>query len=181
VLPARTDPYWIITSNDYEVLKKPPQRNRGNLLVKYNVTYNVDWWSNKTHTECMYYEITWCWDGTLDSEYETCDPNDSSQTWWWGGWCSADCKPVEKWACSSTYNWQRVTTLSGWNHLCKEWTYSSFNHDIVNHRWTWKCNNSLGVWEECSATEPYCGDGIKDSWEQCDPNDPKETNFWNGW
>ena len=185
LMPARTQPYWIIASNEYSVYKKPAQRNDRNLLVKYNVYYTVNGGSEKTHTECKYYAISWCGDGVLDVagswdswESEQCDPNDPNKTGWWDGWCSADCKPVKKWACSSTYNWQRVTTLSGWNHLCKEWTYSSFYHDTVNHKWTWKCNNSLWVWEECYATEPYCGDGIKDSWEKCDPGDTVNRSWW---
>jgi hypothetical protein len=42
VMPARTEPYWIITSNLYQVYKKPPQRNDHNMLVKYKVYYKVD-------------------------------------------------------------------------------------------------------------------------------------------
>ena len=191
VLPARTEPYWIITSNDYEVRKLPPQRNMGNLLVKYNVTYNVDWGTNTTHTECGYYEITRCWDWVLDIagpgdswESEQCDPADTSHTWWGNGWCDkVSCTPINIWdpVCNSTYHGQRVTSLTEWNHLCTEWTYGSFKYDSTNHKRTWKCNNVLGASVDCWAIKPYCGDGIKDSWEQCDPEDTSHAWWWDGW
>jgi hypothetical protein len=30
------------------------------------------------------------------------------------------------------------------------------------HKWTWKCENTVGEKVECSAIKPYCGDGTKD-------------------
>jgi hypothetical protein len=86
-MPARTQPYWIIESNEYSVYKKPAQRNDRNLLVKYNVYYTVNGGAEKTHTECKYYAISWCGDGVLDIaesgdswESEQCDPADTSHT-----------------------------------------------------------------------------------------------------
>ena len=73
-------------TSKYSVLDVPQKRNPQNLLVKYTITYSRSPSSNvpKTnHTECVYYEVTWCGDGVLDTKYgEQCDPNDPSKTGW---------------------------------------------------------------------------------------------------
>ena len=68
LMPARTQPYWIIASNEYSVYKKPPQRNDRNLLVKYDVYYTVDGGPEKKHTECKYYAISHCSDSQLSQD-----------------------------------------------------------------------------------------------------------------
>ena len=50
-------------TSKYSVLDVPQKRNPQNLLVKYTITYARSPSSNapKTnHTECVYYEVTWC-------------------------------------------------------------------------------------------------------------------------
>jgi hypothetical protein len=67
IMPVKPDPYWIITSNLYQIYKKPTQRNDHNMLVKYKVYYTVNGGSRQEHTECKYYAITWCGDGIVDT------------------------------------------------------------------------------------------------------------------
>ncbi len=61
------------------------------------------WWPIKIHAnECHKFNFRWCWDGVLDSsDWEMCDPNDPSKTWW-GSWgCNPVCRPVEAPTCDN--------------------------------------------------------------------------------
>jgi len=68
------------------VIYHPLTRSYNNLLVKYTAklygSYDqTNWDGPYYHTECKYYEISWCGDGVLDTSYgEVCDPNDTSKT-----------------------------------------------------------------------------------------------------
>ena len=48
-----------------------------------------------SHTECIYYSVTWCGDGVKDSSYEVCDPNDPTHSGWGNGGCNqTTCEPI---------------------------------------------------------------------------------------
>lgn len=92
---------WPIVESDsaYLVGYNPPVRAYNNLSLTYLTTYYKQAWANWdgpfTHTVCKNYEITWCWDGIIDSDYsEVCDPNDVTHTAWWTSWCNSSCQPV---------------------------------------------------------------------------------------
>jgi hypothetical protein len=78
------------TSN-YPINYHPPVRSKNNFVIQYKAKYYVkegNTWNRtaKYHTECKYYEVTWCGDGVVDYEYnEKCDPNDSSHKGWGNG------------------------------------------------------------------------------------------------
>ena len=177
----------VLTSSPaYRIKAVPPTRASDNLAVKYTLEYSDDEAGNQTHahTECIYYEISRCGDGIVDTNYwETCDPNDSSKKNFWNGWCDNSCKPVTVAApvCNSDYNGQRVETLVDGSYLCKEWSIAWFTYNPSTYTWTWKCNNTAWSSVNCSAVKPYCWDGVLDAWETCDPNDSSKKNFWNGW
>jgi hypothetical protein len=104
----------------------PAVRSYDNLFIKYSLVYSTDSaWQNKYgHSECVYYEISRCGDGTLDTDYdETCDPADTSKTNWWNWGCDDSCKPITvAWpVCNSDYNGQRVASLVNGSYLCTEW------------------------------------------------------------
>lgn len=110
----------IQADTTYPILYHPATRNQNNFVIQYKAKYYEQvWWvwnmSNpKYHTECKYYEVTWCWDWVLDTEYwEVCDPNDTSRIWWWTGWCSNTCQPIEVPVVSTCDN--LTATPSSWN------------------------------------------------------------------
>ena len=178
----------IRADRPYQIYSVPVSRSYDNFLIKYTLTYSTDKAGNNqhTHTECKYYEISRCGDGVIDSwswYWEECDPGDASKTWWWNGWCSSSCKPinVDQPVCNSSYNGQRLTSLTEGSYLCAKWTYSEFKYNENTHKWTWKCSNVAWDSVDCWAIKPYCGDWIKDSGEACDYNDPNHEWWWNGW
>ena len=188
-VPQWKDMLIVESSPEYIVKDHPVKRTTDNLYVEYTVSYANKKYTTtpsssqlKTHKECVYYEISRCWDGVLDEDYwEECDPG-SEWTKVMPDWriCNADCKLVTVVTplCNSEYNWQRVNKLDEGSYLCREWAITGFNYDTSTYKWTWKCHNV--AWEvECRAIKPYCGDGILDEWEQCDYNDKNHTNWWN--
>ena len=153
----------------------------------------VKYGSQKTHKwECINYRVYRCGDGLVNgyngstsynnwTHTEACDPESPD----WknrADWktCNSSCQIVEPTItpeCNSVYNGQRLTSLSEWSHLCSKWTYSNFNYDSSTHKWTWKCDGS--AWTSsasCWAIKPYCGDGVVDEWEACDPESPDWKN-----
>ena len=148
-------------------------------------THKWTWKCNNTAWESVSCSATWpyCGDGIKDS-WETCDPKDTTnKSWWWNGGCSDTCTAitVDSPVCSSSYNEKRLTSLSSSNSLCSKWTISDFTYSDSTHKWTWKCNNTLWEKVDCSATKPYCGDGVRDADESCDYKDTSKLWWWNGW
>ena len=182
-VPKNTTMKVLEADSPYPILSVPASRSYNNLFIKYNIIYSTDSaWQNKYwHSECVYYEISRCWDGVLDTNYdEVCDFADPNHTNWWNGWCDSSCNPITvAWpVCNSDYHGQRVTDLTNGSYLCREWNVSDFRYDEATHKWTWKCGNV--AWDvDCRAIKPYCGDGIKDAWETCDPADPTQEWWWN--
>ena len=153
--------------------------------------------------ECMNIQVAWCGDGIVQnwtydngvSASEKCDPNDPNQTNWWTDGCTAACQPKDKPQpditpeCNPAYTGSHyndnypIALLNNDMKLCLSWDHN----DILvwpvepGRTYTWKCNWS--AWKtpaECSAKELWCWDGkVQEDKEQCDPNDPNQTN-WNG-
>jgi len=91
----------IDANSSYPINYIPSVRSKNNFVIQYKAKYyEKKWWTwdmshPKYHTECKYYQITWCWDWVLDSsDGEQCDPNDSNKQWWWVWWCDLSCKPI---------------------------------------------------------------------------------------
>ena len=79
----------IIDSTPKDQIKNcPSKRSYENLYIEYIVTTagenpNGQELPNaklSTHKECVYYDVSRCGDGVLDTDYETCDPADTSHT-----------------------------------------------------------------------------------------------------
>ena len=152
----------------YEVKDHPEVRSQDNLYIEYNIKYadfayptRPDDSQLKNHKECVYYEISRCGDGIIDTGYaETCDPKDTTHTWRWSGWCDEEtCQPITSVVspvCNSQYNGQTLSNLVEWNYLCTVWTVSDFKYDANTRKWTWKCNNA---WSSvaCYANKPQDG------------------------
>lgn len=90
---------------NWRIANHPTTRTNGTIANHdFGIRYKVDYdYSNNypdasddiSHTECVYYSVSWCWDGVVDSWYETCDPNDSTHAGWWDGWCHpTTCTPI---------------------------------------------------------------------------------------
>lgn len=86
----------IEATTPYYINAVPLKREKDNLFLKYTLTYSSDvaWTNKKDITECKYYEISWCWDGMIDSTYwETCDNwKNNSDTVPWA--CRLDCSTM---------------------------------------------------------------------------------------
>jgi hypothetical protein len=76
----------VLTSTPaYKIKAVPPTRSYDNMAIKYTLEYSDDEAGNKkhAHTECIYYEISRCGDGIVDTKYnEVCDPKDTSKKNW---------------------------------------------------------------------------------------------------
>ena len=90
VKPGQTTQFVRATSA-YPVYDVPATRSYNNFLITYTVTWSPDVAGNdkRSHTECMYYEVTRCGDGVVDSGYgETCDDGANNGK---PGYCKTDC------------------------------------------------------------------------------------------
>ena len=66
-------------TNDWAVLNHPVVRTGNDFTIGYQIGYDFsnnypDASDDIKHVECQPYYITWCGDGILDTNYETCDP-----------------------------------------------------------------------------------------------------------
>ena len=168
-------------------------------IVKWSLSYNKSTW--KYTWQCQNGEAAavacnaqdlWCGDWTVQSAYEECDPEDTSRTWWkeWS-WktCNSSCKIVDVPrtgpSCSSTYDKKTQYTststarLSSSDKLCDVWTLvsESFKYSGTPRTFTWKCTNDW-LNTECTAYQQWCGDGVKNGNEVCDPQDTTNKSWW---
>lgn len=154
---------WIfLNSSNYSILYHPPIRSNNNLLVKYNINYYSKNWSSrnwpKAHTECKYYQITWCWDWIKDtSDWESCDNWTSNWTAW--NLCNTSCQLI---------------TPNCWNWVI-EWTEKCDNGASNGTPWnscsaTCQTNNNNSSWN-------WLGTTTSGAWEWNVPTN--STNWWN--
>ena len=66
-------------TNDWAVLNHPVVRTGNDFTIGYQIGYDFsnnypDASDDIKHVECQPYYITWCGDGIVDTNYETCDP-----------------------------------------------------------------------------------------------------------
>lgn len=81
VAPQQTLKVLATTDNNWRVLRHPATRSTGSnydFMIGYKIGYDTsgnypDASDDKYHTECQPYQVTWCGDGIVDSEYEKCD------------------------------------------------------------------------------------------------------------
>ena len=180
----------VIESTPYHIVSAPTRRAQNNVYIEYTIWYDNVAHSTTpsrsnlySHKECASYEISRCGDGILDTDYnEECDPG-SEWTKVMPDWriCNSECKlvTVPDPICNSDYDGKRLLSLVEGDYLCKQWTVSNFDYNETTYTWTWRCNNVAWKHVDCSAKKPYCGDGILDAWETCDPADQNHTNWWN--
>lgn len=131
----------IEADSKYPINYYPATRSRNNFVIQYDAEYyeKVGWvWSStpKRHTECKYYEVTWCWDGIVDSDYgEVCDPNDASKSWWWVWGCEVNtCQPITT-PTTPTCTWLSVNpttspTAVTWSLSCTWLNATTYKIDI---------------------------------------------------
>lgn len=155
----------IKASSTYHINYHPPVRSKNNLVIQYSAKYyerNGSVWnmSNlKTHNECIYYEITWCWDGILDTDqWETCDPTDPKKTGWWAWWCNASCEPIATPVCNAWVTWiQTSPIIPTTPNLCSNpWeNVINFSSNTIwnTTSYVWNCTNGTTVFTgwNCSA------------------------------
>lgn len=96
--------------------------------------------------------------------------------------CSANCTVVGIPApvCASAFSGKNLLEPLAWGQ-CSIGTPSSFTdtQSGQTHFYTWQCSTT---WKNinCSAryTPPYCGDGVRNIWEECDPEDRVNRSWW---
>ncbi len=125
---------FIEAKTPYYIYSVPQTRDKNNLFLKYTLTYSTDsaWTNKKDITECKYYEISWCWDGMIDSTYnETCDnwKNNSNTI---PGACRLDCSSIVP---PSTTKIDIEKKLIN-NKPYQSWELVWFRIDFSN-KWTW--------------------------------------------
>lgn len=97
---------------------------------------------NKMLVECKRYQIRWCWDWVKQTN-ESCDPNDTSKTWWWVLGCSTSCAPL------NPGGWGGGGWSSGWG-WSSWWSAGSWGWSS-SYCWDWWLQrpNSKAQFEEC--------------------------------
>lgn len=182
--PKDSGPVLKATSS-YPIKYHPTKRDSKNLTLTYSASYyqsvnNGTWTGPKTHTECKYYEITWCGDGVVDADFaETCDPEDASKTGWGNGGCNTNtCQPIN----NPTCNGLTVTPDKGMNPLevtatCTGYKVGTFKIDCGNGQEFTKNGTNAGT-ETFAATCKYTT-GDRDFTPKCFINgmDPDTNNF----
>ena len=199
----------VESTPEYHIYDHPDIRSDDNLYIEYDLQYAnrsnapQDRW--RSHKECVYYQISWCGDGKIDTDWEwkgandkaeVCDPgSEDTKKAPDGQICNDKCQfeKVPAPVCNSKYNWQAVESLTEWSDLCSEWTYTtgSFNFDQTTNTWTWKCNNVAGVWKDCSATKIVISKGtpyikktlqnkveVKEVWQKLDWEVNVTAKWW---
>ena len=199
----------VESTPEYHIYDHPDIRSDDNLYIEYDLQYAnrsnapQDRW--RSHKECVYYQISWCGDGKIDTDWEwkgandkaeVCDPgSEDTKKAPDGQICNDKCQfeKVPAPVCNSKYNWQAVESLTEWSDLCSEWTYTtgSFNFDQTTNTWTWKCNNVAGVWKDCSATKIVISKGtpyikktlqnkveVKEVWQKLDWEVKVTAKWW---
>lgn len=123
---------------------------------KTNSTKNINLSNFIDHKECYVMLPAWCWDWTK-SHWETCDPQDSTKSWWWNGWCSATCEPItiSWWSCNK---WtitvpltSSISQTTAW--LCPAWesvTWFTTSANWNTTTYNWEC--SWKTWWNCTAS-----------------------------
>ena len=185
-----TDMLVISANGMYQIKQVPSKRSSDNVMVKYVIEYENETKNNGNryqHTECFPYEISWCGDGVVDTDWYKKDPSDPAEecdpeaSEWKNrsDWktCSNTCKIVEPAApvCSSTYNGKTQYTSSSdqWlkstDDLCDEWEVVDFVYSGTPRIYTWNCKNwSKKTNPSCSAKQQRCWDWEKNWSEDCD-------------
>ena len=147
-------------SDNWKVNKHPAVRSTGSafdFMIAYRINYDTsnnypDASDDKSHVECQPYQVTWCGDGILDTQYESCDPADPNKTGWGPGGCDASCKPITTQTpqCSSTITGTLSAPISATTPgLCAVGTVSGFTatpgaNGTINYQWN--CNiDGVGV------------------------------------
>ncbi len=91
----------VESTPEYVIKDHPAVRAKDNLYIEYTLKYankkyttTPDESKLKTHKECVYYEISRCWDWVLDTEnWEECDPGSAGTSVLPDGRiCNSDCK-----------------------------------------------------------------------------------------
>lgn len=117
-------------------------RNSYDFWIRYTLWYDYDntWKNINKHTECVYYSISWCGDGVLDTGYgEKCDPNDPDKKWWWSGWCDqVSCSPVNS---AISCDVLSVSPSSGYapmtsNFVCNATWANKYTIKVKDSNWT---------------------------------------------
>ena len=164
-LKAWTSNYYYYNYND----------NTQNYLVDQT---KRTWWNIEySWNECYNIYTHWCGDWIVDSnDWEQCDPNDPSKSWWWINGCSASCSP-ENWG----WDW------GWWRAFCKDltvlswkWTYmqpyNRLDGYVENEEWILHANY---VPDEREITESVIIDDSNKnlSYPTIWNNDPKAEDF----
>jgi len=198
VAPAKVDPVCSSTYNNktkYTDTSSAWLSSSDNLCDKWEVkNFNYSWEPRTFTWDCKNdWILTWCtakqercWDGVVQQDKEDCDDWANNGTS--SSSCSSTCKTVGGVTCGSKDKWKTyfdtkkttpwLTKTSAW--MCGDGL--TVWDPVV--KWTddhleWTCSNVNGSSVTCKAYQEYCGDGVKNWGEQCDYNDPDETNWWN--
>lgn len=123
--------------NNWRVVRHPAQRSTGenyDFMIAYKTTYDTsnnypDTADDKSQVSCQPYQVSWCGDGVLDKEYETCDAGVENGL---PGKCSSTCSTVnvpQPSICDKTF--PTVVLRYGNEH---NFNYSYTNLDSFDHR-----------------------------------------------
>lgn len=159
LVPAgAVDQRVIESTNQYQIRAVPPVRGPNNLNIRYTIfTENANGGEAIAHTECQPYEISWCGDGVVDTQFgEPCDP--AAEPWRSNGLCRVNGQNCELQTTNACVPGPTTGSLtepinSSTPGLCPAGQSVEFFTEGLNGstaEYTWACNGSeVGV--ACSA------------------------------
>lgn len=176
---ARNTPIWLAEYNMKYYQIKNGWYNVSTTLayLSWNETQNVDgsytlnhqWITSNTpknidinnpmfHKECYVMLPAWCWDGVV-SNWEQCDYNDTTKTWWWNAdpGCNSSCIAV-----NTTTPWW----WGGW------WGWGGGGWGYSPSWWWW------GGWGSTPTTSWGWGGNQFSDDSKCDYIDPPSIQIW---
>lgn len=175
---VRNNPIWVVEYNMkyYQTKESGYNVNTTLAYLSWNEVQNVDgsytlnhqWMTSNTsknidinnpmfHKECYVMLPAWCWDWVV-SNWEQCDYNDTSKTWWWNAdpGCNTSCIAV-----NTTTPW-----WGGWGWgWGGGWWYSP--------SWWW-----WGGWGSTPTTSWWWGWNQFADDSKCDYIDPPSIQIW---
>lgn len=107
-----------------------------------------------SHKECIYYSVTWCGDGILDTGYETCDPNDPNRVGFWALGCNAQCQPVNIPGNNPTCQWLTYSRNNNvFNFTCTSTPSPSSQYTLYDANNNVLAQNTTGIFQNITLTD----------------------------
>ena len=120
-------------------------------------TWKITWTcTNWTSTKSCEAKQTFCWNGSVEENNESCD--------WWDncnsscGWKDASCNSELDWKTKYDNDTTKSWVERSWKLYCSVWTSSWYKWEKSTWKITWTCTNWTST-KSCEAKQTFCWNG----------------------